>query len=102
MYVAVFAYAPISLLLQVNAGPSEPSPNWQALRPPAGAPREPAASIGCSGQTPVSISPTITFEPAVDEPPSEGQTAVAPMNDVLSSSGWLRASCCTAATPGTL
>ncbi len=62
----------------------------------------PGASIGCSGQTPVSMTPTMTFEPAFAEPPSDGQTVVAPMNDVLSSSGCFSVSFCTAATPGTL
>src|SRR4051794_19390031 len=103
MYVAVLAYAPMSLLLQVNVAPrwatSEPSPNWQALRPPAGAPREPAASIGCSGHTPVSMSATITLEPAVADPPSDGHTLVAPTKAVLSSSGCCSVSFCTAATP---
>ena len=36
------------------------------------------------------------------EPPSDGQTAVAPMKSVLSSSGCLSESFCTAATPSTL
>ena len=40
--------------------------------------------------------------PALAEPPSDGQTVVAPMNDVLSSCGWLSVSSWTAATPGTL
>ena len=38
--------------------------------------------------------------PAFAEPPSDGHTVVAPMNDVLSSSGWLSVSFWTAATPG--
>ena len=53
-------------------------------------------SIGCSGQTPVSMTPTTTLLPALAEPPSVGQTLVAPMNAVLSSSGWLSVSFWTA------
>src|SRR4051812_14319779 len=103
MYVAVLAYAPMSLLLQVNVAPrwatSEPSPNWQAFRPPAGAPREPAPSIGCSRPPPGSVSATITLEPAFGDPPRVGHTLVAPTKAVLSSSGWFSVSFCTAATP---
>ena len=56
---------------------------------------------GLSGQTPVSITPTTTFEPALSCPPSVGQTLVAPRKLVLSSCGWLSVSFCTARTPGT-
>ena len=98
------AYAPISLLLHANVGPrcatSEPLPKWQPLRPPAGAEMPAGDIIGCSGQMPVSIMPMTTFEPAWPEPPSAGHTLVAPMKLVLSSSGWLSASLCTATTPG--
>src|SRR5262249_18606173 len=65
------------------------------------APTPAADSIGCSGQMPVSITPTTTLDPAALGPPSEGQTFVAPMNSVLSSCGCSSVSCCTAATPGT-
>ena len=101
------AYAPISLLLQLNAGPrwATSPPVAKALqprRPPAGAPSAPGASIGCSGQTPVSMSPTMTLLPAFAEPPRVGQTVVAPMNDVLSSSGCSSVSSWTAAMPSVL
>ena len=94
----------MSLLLQANGAPrcaaSEPSPNWQPLRPPAGAETPLGDIIGCSGHTPVSMTPTVTFEPAFAAPPSCCHTLVAPRNCVLSSSGCWSESCCTATTPG--
>src|SRR5215813_2491741 len=69
MYVAVLAYAAISLLLHENAGP-----RWatsalvlkspQPFRPPAGAGTPESLIIGCSGQMPVSIMPMTTLLPA--------------------------------------
>ena len=82
-----------------------PVPNWlqrQGGLPVVGESMPVGDSIGFSGQTPVSITPTMTFEPALLEPPRDGQTALAPMKSVLSSCGWLSVSCCTAATPATL
>jgi hypothetical protein len=79
---------------------SLPSPKSQPNEPEiAGRPL--SASIGCSGQTPVSITPTLTFSAAWMLPPSDGQTACAPINVVLSSSGRRRASRWTASTPRT-
>src|SRR4051794_32415624 len=98
----------MSFLLQANAGPrcavSLPSPNWQphGAFPVVGELTPAGESIGCSGHTPLSITPTMTFEPALLEPPSDGQTAFAPMNSVLSSSGWFSVSFWTAETPSTL
>src|SRR4029079_15621211 len=60
-----------------------------------------ATKNGLSGQMPVSITPTTTLLPALSCPPSVGQTFVAPMKLVLSSSGWLTASRWTATTPRT-
>ena len=45
------------------------------------------------------MTPRITLLPALAEPPSDGQTVVAPMNEVLSSSGCSSVSSCTATTP---
>src|SRR5450759_6004470 len=95
----------MSLLLHGNAGPSAgslPLPNSQPRSPPAGAPRLPGTSIGCSGQTTVSMQPTTTLLPALADPPRDGQTAVAPMKAVLSSSGCSSVSDWTATTPPTL
>src|SRR5262245_15882210 len=97
----------MSFLLHVKSGPrwatSEPPPNWQPQGgfPVVGESMPAGDSIGFSGQTPESITPTMTFEPAVDEPPRDGHTALAPMKSVLSSSVWLRVSFCTAETPST-
>src|SRR3954447_23548375 len=100
------AYAPTTLLLQANGWPtcaaSLPEPNWQPLMPPAGADTPVGESIGCSGQRPVSMTPTVTLDPALVEPPSDGHTAVAPMKSVLSSCGCWRESRWTATTPLTL
>src|SRR5581483_1139960 len=100
----------MSLLLQANVGPrcatSEPSPNWHWYAESGfggafSAGSVIGANIGFSGQTPVSITPTTTLLPAVVEPPIVGQTFVAPMNDVLSSSGCCSESFWTATTPDT-
>src|SRR5581483_2797661 len=84
MYVLVNAYAPTSLRLQGNGAPrcatSLPSPNWQLYGPPGGGGRPRFANDGCSGQMPVSITPTTTPEAALSCPPSDGHTFAAPVN----------------------
>ncbi len=102
MYVFVNAYAPTSLLLQVKAGPrlgSVPLPNWHWCGT-VGAGSPVSRKDGCSGQMPVSSTPTVTPLPALTEPPTDGQTSVAPMNfGVASVAGCWTSSCWTAATP---
>jgi len=48
------------------------------------------------------MMPTTTLVPALTWPPRVGQTAAAPMNDVLSSRGCSSVSSWTATTPGVL
>jgi hypothetical protein len=43
-----------------------------------------SASIGCSGQMPVSITPMMMPLPALSRPPSDGQTLSAPMKVLAS------------------
>src|SRR3954453_20713875 len=79
--VAVNAYAPTSLLLQVKAAspgwPDVPKSHWNG--PPCGAGRLPlSASIGFSGQMPVSRSANLTPLPASVLPPRIGPSCVAP------------------------
>jgi hypothetical protein len=98
----------ISLSLHWNtsaAGVSGLSPKSQVRSVPsalgggAGTPR--SAKEGCSGQAPVSITPTITPSPALAAPPSCWYRTGAPMNWGLESVRGLRAvSFWTAATPG--
>src|SRR5262249_6621103 len=105
-YAAMKRYAPISLLLQVNAGPGlAPIPNWHGRGTPGGGYALPCGSgsenDGCSGHTPVSIMPTITPSPATSCPPSAFQAPWAPMNAGLRSVvGWCSSSGYTATTPG--
>src|SRR5512137_2704984 len=82
-------WAPISLLLQTKDAPGlVPPENWHALEPdtggggaeyglPEGSGSE---NEGCSGQMPVSITPTITPSPAFSWPPNARQAVGAPMN----------------------
>src|SRR4051812_4483769 len=80
--------APISLLLQAKAGPGlAPPENSQARVPESGGggaeyglpDGSGSENEGCSGQMPVSSTPTITFSPALSWPPSCVQAVVAPM-----------------------
>src|SRR4051794_5945375 len=109
----------MTLLLHRNTsdcGVSGLSPNTQALSSPRGAAGGAvscpvSASIGCSGQMPVSTSAKITRRPASDWPPERCHGLLEPKNcgpcqstvsgpTAESASGWYTASDCTAATPG--
>ena len=61
-----------------------PLPNSHAHGPPAGCGMPLSASIGCSGQMPVSITPMMTPWPALSRPPSDGHTLSAPMKVLAS------------------
>src|SRR5689334_6182613 len=94
--------APISLLLQANAGPGLAPPlNSHARVPESGGggagyglpEGSGSAKEGCSGHTPVSSTPTMIFSPADSCPPNAFQTVGAPMNfGELSVSIWAIAS----------
>src|SRR5215208_1941203 len=95
-------YAPMRLLLQsllVHC-----SPVWQVpCQLAGGGPYPVPEKLGCSGQTPVSTTPMMTFSPALPCPPSWLQMpppAFRPRNvGVLSVSRWESVSRCTETTP---
>src|SRR5688500_880344 len=90
--------APISFLLQLKAGPGLAPPENSQLRVPTtggggGGYGLPAGSgsenEACSGQTPLSSTPTTTPSPALAWPPSSRQSAGAFRNcGLLSVVGW--------------
>src|SRR3954454_22444860 len=104
--------APISLLLQAKAGPGlAPPENSQARVPESGGggaeyglpEGSGSENDGCSGQMPVSSTPTITLSPALSCPPSRFHTVGAPMKvGVRSVSRCCSSSGYTATTPGSL